>query len=96
MQVNALQVDNAGARKLGEGYSLCAPSLHTRAPCTVLSLGSNHDAAFEAALFGLVGCGAYVVDPTIGDPASVATQKFARFAKLDLDATTSLCHRARQ
>lgn len=84
IEENTRNVDSAAARRLGEGYQLCAPSLHS-APCTVLSLGSNYDASFEAALFGLGGCGAYVVDPTIGDPSSVATQKFARFAKLDRD-----------
>ena len=84
IEENTRHVDSAAARRLGEGYQLCAPSLHS-APCTVLSLGSNYDASFEAALFGLGGCGAYVVDPTVGDPTSVATQKFARFAKLDPD-----------
>ena len=50
---------------IGDGPKwICGAALF-RAPCTLVSLGSNFDASFEQAMHEIAGCRAYVVDPTL-------------------------------
>ena len=50
---------------VGDGPKwLCGAALH-RAPCRVLSLGSNHQDEFERSMHAIVSCTSYIVDPTL-------------------------------
>jgi len=50
---------------LGDGPKwACAPRAH-RAPCRIVSVGSNFDASFEEGMYRTAGCVSYIVDPTL-------------------------------
>ena len=51
---------------LGDGPKwVCAPHAH-RAPCRIVSVGSNFDANFEEGMHRAAGCVSHIVDPTLG------------------------------